>query len=218
MTADPERRLLARARALADTEDLAEDVTAVLGGGRAARLDPDALRSLAQCAIVLGAHRLAVYRAAGLAHHDDSAFLAAAADADAELAARAAAAARLAQDAAAAADAARADEAAARRQLARAERMPTSWPCDGCHGAREAAITAARAAIAEAADRAGYASDAITELAMLAERLRAARAWIRQTPGNLGETYEAVYELLRRGHTMPRDGDFITGESPRRAS
>ena len=210
MTADPERRLLARARALADTEDLAEDVTAVLGGGRAARLDPDALRSLAQCAIVLGAHRLAVYRAAGPAHHDDSAFLAAAADADAELAARAAAAARLAQDAAAAADA----PAPTRRRPA------ASWPGpSACRPAGRA--TAATAPARPRSPRPGPRSPRQPTGRVRQRRdhraghagraAGAARAWIRQTPGNLGETYEAVYELRARGHTMPRDGDFITG-------
>lgn len=214
MTADRERRLLARARALADTGDLAEDVTEVLGGGRAARLDVDALRSLAQCALTLGAARLTVYRATGPAPRDDAAFLAAVDDAVAGLTARAADTARATAEATDALDDAQASLARARRQLAAAQAMPVHQPCDGCHAARAAAIAAARAAIAEAAARAGYAREAIDQLRGLAGQLQTALAWIREVPGDLGETYEGVYELLRRGHAMPKDGDWITGQEP----
>src|SRR5260370_29834730 len=53
----------ARAVVMADLGDLAEEATRVLGGGRAARLDPDALTSLADAALALGADSLMVYRA-----------------------------------------------------------------------------------------------------------------------------------------------------------
>ena len=33
-------------------------------------------------------------------------------------------------------------------------------------------------------------------------------------PGDLGETYEAVYRLIRRGGHMPYEGRWITGETP----
>jgi hypothetical protein len=53
---------------------------------------------------------------------------------------------------------------------------------------------------------------ALEVLAGLAPRLRAARAKLAQAPAQLGDTYLAVYDLLRQGRVMPYDGRFLTGE------
>jgi hypothetical protein len=211
MSSDHERRLLARAQALDHAEDLAEEVTGILGGGRSARIDPDALRGLAQAGLALGANSLTVYRAEGLAYSTDTEFTDAVAEAEAQLAAQVAAVARLTEQAGAALDNAEDDLEAAGGDLARAQAMPVSRPCDGCHAAREAAITAARTAVAQASDRAGYARDAIGVLVGASGRLRTALKWIRRVPGDLSDTYEPVYDHVRAGRVMPRSGDFLAG-------
>jgi len=211
MSSDHERRLLARARALDDAEDLAEESTGILGGGRSARIDPDALRGLAQAALSLAANSLTVYRAQGAAYSTDSDFTDAVAEAEVELTVQVAAMARLTEEAGAALDDAEDNLEDVRADLARAQAMPVSRPCDGCHPAREAAIAAARVAIADASDRAGYARDAIGVLGGASGRLRIALRWIRRVPGDLGDTYEAVYDHVRAGRVMPCSGDFLAG-------
>ena len=47
---------------------------------------------------------------------------------------------------------------------------------------------------------------------MLRQHLERARARIRAVPADLGETYESVYRLIRRGGVMPYEGRWITGE------
>jgi hypothetical protein len=214
MNADRERRLLARAHALADTEDLAEEVTAILGGGRAARLDPDVLPGLAGAALALGADSLTVYRAEAARFADDGEFAAAVEEADDAITGRAGAAARLAAEAAAALDAARDALDAAHAELDDARAMPADDPCDGCHDDRAAAIAAAQAHIADAKERVACAQEAAAALGRLAARLRGALACLRRVMGDLAETYETVYELRRRGRVMPKDGDWLTGDTP----
>lgn len=46
------------------------------------------------------------------------------------------------------------------------------------------------------------------------KQLRYALARIRAVPADLGETYESVYHLLRRGGRMPHEGRWITGQTP----
>src|SRR5690606_62365 len=53
---------------------------------------------------------------------------------------------------------------------------------------------------------------ALDVLAPLASKLRGARAALNRAPGELGETYQQVYDLLSRGRVMPHQGRFITGE------
>lgn len=214
MNADPERRLLGRARDLDDTADLAEEVTVILGGARAARLDPDALPGLAGAALALGATSLEVYRAQAPRFTDDTDLIAAISDAEDEITAAARAAVRLHGDAAAALEEAENDLCAARVALVTAMAMTTDRPCTGCHAAKAAAVAAARARIGERMERAELAGDALGILGPLAARLRRALALIRAVPGDLGETYQPVYELRRRGGVMPRDGDWLTGQPP----
>jgi hypothetical protein len=211
MSAEHERRILARARELADTEGLAEEVTSILGGARSARLDPDALGGLTGAALALGADSVSAYRAEAARFADDREFLEAVCDAEDELGGRLAAAARLRGEAHGALHEALADSSAARRQLAAAQAMATRDPCDGCHDAKAAAIAAAEAEVAECQERAALCEAAGEVLRPLAGRLQHALRRIGAVPEDLGETYAAVYDLIRRGGVMPADGDFLAG-------
>jgi hypothetical protein len=215
MNADHERALLARARALADIEDLAEEVTGILGGARAARVDPDALPGLTAAALALGAGSLSVYQAEAARFDSDGEFAAAIEEADAAITGHAAAAARLRGEAGTALDAARDDLEAARDDLAAARAMAVSHPCGGCHDEKAAATAAAHAGITEARSRAACAEAAAGILAALTLRLRRALACLRRVMTDLAETYEPVYDLRHRGHAMPKDGDWLQGDGPR---
>jgi hypothetical protein len=202
MSADHEWRLLARAEELDDTSDLAEEVTMILGGARAARLDPGALGGLTGAALALGEDGRAVYAAGprGLmtAFADDAEFLGAVAEAEDEVAGLLAAARELQAEATAAVAAARAAHAAARA-------VPS--------GTAEQAEARA-AALADAAGRIALARDAVQVTGTLAGRLERAACRLAAVPEDLGETYEAVYALLRRGGVMPKDGDWLSGDDP----
>jgi hypothetical protein len=212
MTAETERARLARARELDDTEDLEEEVTDALGSGRAARLDPDALTSLAQCALVLGADRLTVYRATGDAFPTDSDMAEAVDDAEAAIADRAAVVAGELDGAESELADAREAMADARAELADARAMPVSRPCDGCHAERRAAIADAHEAIADARERIGYAKAAIAVLADVGKRLARALKLIRRVLPEVGEVYEQVLDHLDAGRVLPKDGDWIGGD------
>ena len=215
MNADRERALLARAHALADVEDLAEELTSILGGGRAARLDPDALTSLTAAALAAGAGSVAVYRAKGERFADDRELLDATGEAEAELTGRAAAERQLRADAEEALTGARGELAEGHDDLDAARAMPVSKPCDGCHAERAAAIDDAQARIREAQERIGYSEAALDVVYRLARRLAAALAAVRRVPDDLSGTYEPVYEHLHARRVMPRDGDWLTGEDTR---
>ena len=115
-------------------------------------------------------------------------------------------------------DRAQRDLQAARQALAAAYAMPAKKDCDGCHGIKAAAITAAETAIADAEERAGDVSrrigiceDTGEILDPLADRLHAALHALRQVPHDLGEVYELIYAFIRRGGKMPRLGRWIEG-------
>ena len=112
----------------------------------------------------------------------------------------------------------RRDLEAARAALAAAYAMSTREPCNGCHGARAAAIAAAEAAIAEAEarirdaeHRIGLCEAAADILGPLAERLVRALGQLRTVPQDLGEVYELIYEFVRSGGKLPRYGRWIEG-------
>jgi hypothetical protein len=69
------------------------------------------------------------------------------------------------------------------------------------------------AAIAAAKQRIAFCNEALDILAAMIKRLEYALYRLRGVPAELGETYESVYNLIRRsGHAaMPYDGDWITG-------
>ena len=195
-----EQQLLARARELADLGELADQITTMLGAARRAGLDPDALGGLVGAAAALDADGLEVYRAgrgAGARYADDRAFASDLADIEDELADRQHAAEDLAARVAAAL-------AAAELALGTARAMPVREPCNGCHAAKAAAIAAAEARIA-------LCEDADEILAELTARLHHALARLRAVPGDLGEVYESVCTLIRRGGRMPYEGRWIEG-------
>lgn len=231
MSADHERRLLVRARELAGLDDLRDDTLACLGAARHAGLDPDALGGLVGCAAALGASGTATYTAGDGwtgTHADERHFLGHLASIDDDLDERLSTFGRLRAQASAALATARSDLddaqdqlTAARRQLAAAHAMPARDPCDGCHRARAAAISAAQAAIRaveelirECETRAAICEEIIQAANAAGRRLWHAQARIEAVPHDLGETYESVYTLIRRGGVMPRHGRWITGTGP----
>jgi hypothetical protein len=201
---DLETRLLARAELLADVSDLAGIVTGILGRARRAGLDPGALGGLTGAALALGEDGQTIYmagsergrgRAGGFA--DEREFASAVVDAEDDIAERLREALRLRSQVLAA-------RFAARLALIAAYAMP----------ARTAAERQARAeAIDAAKERLALCAAALEILRMLTAQLRRALARLRAVPSDLGETYESVYNLIRRsGHAaMPYDGEWITG-------
>jgi len=133
---------------------------------------------------------------------DDAEFLSAVAEAEDEVAGLLAAARKLQAEAATAVAAARAAHAAA-HAAARATPSGTAEQA----GARAAAL-------ADAAGRIALARDAVQVAGTLAGRLERAACRLAAVPEDLGETYEAVYALLRRGGVMPKDGDWLSGDDP----
>jgi ABC-type transporter Mla subunit MlaD len=112
----------------------------------------------------------------------------------------------------------RRDLETARAALAAACAMGTRQPCDGCHGAKAAAIAVAEPAVAEAeariADaerRTGTCEAAADVLDSVAERLARALTHLRTVPQDLGEVYELIYEFVRSGGKLPRYARWIEG-------
>jgi hypothetical protein len=66
------------------------------------------------------------------------------------------------------------------------------------------------AAIRDAQARIAPCEDTLETFDELTRRLRYAVARIRAVPSDLGETYESVYNLIRRGGRMPHEGRWIT--------
>jgi len=215
MGAEYERQLLTRARRLLDLSGIRDDVLGCLGAARHAGLDPEAIAGLVGCAAALGADSTATYSAGdGWAgrHRDERDFLGHICSIEDDLEDWLAVASQLGRETAAALESARADLEAAYGQLDAALTMPTGEPCDGCHGRRDAAIAAARRLISDCETRTGICEEIGQALDVLTKRLRHALARLRAVPSDLGETYESVYSLIRRGGRMPHDGRWITGE------
>jgi len=217
MSAEYERQLLARAHRLLDLSDLRHDTLSCLGGARHAGLDPEALAGLVGCAAALGATSTGTYSAGDGwtgRHADERAFLGHVASIEDEIEERLGDTVRLARETAAALEEAREDLRSARAQLAAARVMPVKEDCDGCHGVKAAAIAAAEALIAECESRASICADIGQALGVLRQRLERARTRLRAVPSDLGETYESVYNLIRRGGHLPHQGRWISGETP----
>ena len=198
---DLEARLLARAEELEDgMPEVAGTVTGILSGARAARLDPEALGGLVGAAFALGADQIAVYTAGTNgepAYDGERVFMAAVSDAEDDAEDLLRAALRLRGQV-------RAARGTARLAYGAALLMPT----------RTKEQRAARAeAIAAAKQRIAICNEALNILAAMIKRLEYALYRLRGVPAELGETYESVYNLIRRsGHAaMPYDGDWITG-------
>ena len=136
-------------------------------------------------------------KGAGTRYAGEGEFLGALADTEDDIAGRLKAAGRLHDQAVTALD-------SALDALEAARAMHTKEKCDGCHGQKAAAI-------ADAEARVRLCEDAIEILVPLEARLRHALARIQAVPSDLGETYESVYGLIRRGGRMPYEGRWIEG-------
>jgi hypothetical protein len=119
-------------------------------------------------------------------------------------------AAALLDDAVLDAETARACLAEARGRLSDAYAMPVAEPCTGCHGAKQAAISEAETAIADAEARIRTATQVMTSaeaaIAVLEPYMAAlviVAAQLRRVPSDLGERYELVYAFLRKGGKLP---------------
>jgi hypothetical protein len=211
MSAEYERQLLARARRLLDLSDIRHDTLSCLGAARHAGLDPETLAGLVGCAAALGATSIDTY-AAGDGwtgrHANERDFLTHVASVEDDIEERLGDAARLGRETGTALDAGREDLRTARAHLDAARALPAGHP------RRDAAITAAEALIRECGIRIGICEDIDQALTVLRQRLERARARLRAVPADLGETYESVYNLIRRGGHMPHEGRWITGETP----
>ena len=227
-----EERLYARAEMLDETGDLAQAVAEVLTGAQGAGVDPRAVISLTAALQTLDPGAVVSYSAGsrkdrqdGTGYGSDGEFLEALSDAEDQVRERLREVKALQEQVLLALDRAQQDLGQARRDLeeasaalAAAYAMPTREPCDGCHGARAAAIAAAEAAVADAeariADaqrRIGICEAAADILDPLAERLARALARLRTVPQDLGEVYELIYEFVRSGGKLPRYGRWIEG-------
>jgi len=206
VSAGYELTLLRRARDLADLSDLAEDAVRLLGGARAAGLDPEALRGLVGAAYALGANPIRIYTAGRYrrgGYPTEREFLEDLAATEDDTADRLRAVGRLQSDTVAALG-------VALEALEDAKAMPVREPCKGCHDDRDAAIADAEARIVICRKVAAITDPLAVRLAHALKRLRA-------VPADLGETYESLYNLVRSGGRMPRRGRWISGEAPRAA-
>jgi hypothetical protein len=232
-----EEQLYARAEMLDETGDLAAAVAAVLAGASGAGVDPRAVTGLRAAIQALDPAGAApgyqaggsTDRQPGTGYRSDAEFLEAVSDAEDEVRERQREAADLHEQVAATLDAAerdleqaRQDLTRARLELAAAHARPTRNPCDGCHAAKAAAITAAEDAVAgaegrirDAGRRIGLCEDAAGILDALARRLDAALGRLRRVPADLGEVYELVYGFIRDGGKLPAYARFIEGEGAR---
>ena len=228
-----EEQLHTRAEMLDETGELAAAVTAILAGASGAGVDPRAIVSLRAAIRALDpAGAPPGYQAGsrtdrhpGSGYGSDSEFLEAVSDAEDQACDWVHDVNQLAEQVTAAAGNARADAEraqhdleTARQDLAAAYAMATKTDCDGCHGHKAAAITAAEAAIAgsegrirDATRRIGICEDTAEIVDPLTRRLRAALQALRQVPHDLGEVYELIYQFIRRGGKMPRLGRWIEG-------
>ena len=213
-----EEQLLARAEMLDDPGELVQAITDVLAGAQGAGLDPAAVTSLAAAGRALDPGASTGYDAGskedrhpGTGYRSDGEFLEAVSGAEDDVRDRLREAQQLQAQVAAATDSAQAALKDARLALMAALAMATRDPCDGCHGAKAAAIAAAEAAIAAAERRISLCEAAAGILDPLAQRLQAALDRLRQVPEDLGEAYELVYAFIRKGGKLPVMARWIEG-------
>ena len=228
-----EEQLHTRAELLDETDELAAAVTAILAGASGAGVDPAAITGLrAAFAALDPAGGAPGYQAGsrtdrhpGCGYGSDSEFLEAVSDAEDQIGDWVHDMNQIHEQVTAALTEAHADRErgqrdleTARQDLAAAYAMATTKDCDGCHGHKAAAITAAEAAITDAEERIrdatrriGICEDTGEILDPLADRLHAALHALRQVPHDLGEVYELIYAFIRRGGKMPRLGRWIEG-------
>jgi hypothetical protein len=202
-----EETLLARAEMLEDPGELVQAITAVLAGAQAAGADPAAVTSLQAAARALDPGAGTRYdagsqdeRRPGAGYRSDGEFLEAVSEAEDDVRDRQREVQQLQEAVMTAMDAAQA-------ALDAAYAMPVKDECDGCHGAKEAAIMAALSRIR-------WCEAAAEILDPVAERLQAALARLREVPEDLGEAYQLVYAFIHKGGRLPVYGRWIEGGDP----
>ena len=228
-----EEQLHARAEMLDETGELAAAVTAILAGASGAGVDPRAIASLRAAIPALDpAGGPPGYQAGsrtgrhpGSGYGSDGEFLEAVSDAEDQIRDWLRDAEQLQEQVIAALDKAHADLEraqrdlqAARQALAAAYAMPTKKDCDGCHGRKAAAITAAEAAIAGAEERIRDATRRIgicEDTAEILDPLPAGstppcRRSARYRTTSARSTSWST-QFIRRGGKMPRLGRWIEG-------
>ena len=213
-----EQQLVTRAEVLEEVDEFVQALIAVLAGAQDAGVDPAAVTRLAGAARALDPGADTSYGAGsktdrhpGGGYRSDGEFLEAVSEAEDEVWERLREVQQLQEQVAAALDAARKALAQARVALAAALAMPVKEKCDGCHGAREAAIAAAEAAIAGAEERIRTCEAAADLLSPLAARLQQALDRLRHVPQDLGEAYELVYQFIRKGGKLPLMARWVEG-------
>jgi hypothetical protein len=203
-----EQTLLARAEILEETGELVQAITAVLAGAQRAGADPATVTSLQAATRTLDPGASTGYdagskddRRRGTGYRSDGEFLQAVSSAEDDVRDRLREVEQMQEAIASAMDSAQA-------ALDAAYAMPVNDECDGCHGAKEAAIQAALGRI-RLLEAAGGILDPLTQ------RLQTALAQLRQVPEDLGEVYELVYAFIRKGGKLPVYARWIEGEEAR---
>jgi cytochrome c556 len=199
-----EGQLLTRAEVLEDVDEPVRAVTAVLAGAQGAGVDPAAVAGLAAAARALDPGASTGYDAGSKqdrrpsgGYRSDGEFLEAVSEAEDDVREQLREVQQLQEQVTAALDAAQA-------ALAAAYAMPVKDECDGCHGAKEAAI-------ADALRRIKLCEAAAEVLDPLTHRLQAALGRLQQVPQDLGEVYELVYQFIRNGGKLPVYARWIEG-------
>ena len=227
-----DEKLCARAEMLEETGELAQAVIGILAGAHGAGVDPRAMISLTAALQTLDPGASTSYTAGsrkdrrdGSGYGSDGEFLEALSDAEDQVREHLRGVKELQEQLASGLDKAQADLTqgrcdleAASEALAAAYAMSTKEPCNGCHGAKAAAIAAAEAAVTDAEAqiqdaerRIGICEAAADIIDPLAERLARALAHLRTVPQDLGEAYELIYEFVRSGGKLPRCARWIEG-------
>jgi hypothetical protein len=188
----------------AQAEEIGSDAALISAAAWRARVDSRATQSLTEAAMTLWASRESLVRGGGRPLPHDREMIARASDLETDTSIWLQRARVTFDQASAALDAAFAAARAAAAQASAAK--------------NDTEASAAASAMAETQRQAGDCQAALEILQDTGLRLQHAHACFVQVPEDLAETYEACYDLIRRGGKLPHDGDFITGTDPRRAA
>jgi hypothetical protein len=181
---------LTEAERLTDTEDLAHQLAETAGRCQATGLDLDMYRCLIVATVTLGQRPKR-----GSAWANDADLLAAVEDITTAVQLQAAEVGRFGAQVEQAQSAAEEELAAAQAALRAAGNE------------RQAAV--ARSRVAAAQRTIADCMEALELLVDAAQRLAFVLAKLLAVPDELGDTYEAAYETVHRGHVLPHDGRFL---------
>lgn len=180
----------ARAERLADTEEPADTLADIAGRCHATGLDPDVYRPVIVAAVILDKRPQK-----GPAWANDVELVETVEDVTDEFRAIAAAVNAFNAEVTQALERAEQDLAAAQRDLRSAR--------------DDDEAASARAAVAEVQRTIADCMEALEILVDAAQRLAFVLAKLLAVPDELGDTYAAAYDTVRRGHRLPHDGRFL---------